>query len=85
MLEFFSIFLFPFPGVESLVGRHGSDVFLLLTLSVGVRPIFWRQLTYLPYPIRQQEKVASFSGNLGEFTQRLRYCPVDGWVRLLCV
>lgn len=69
MLEIISIGLFPFPGVEKMVGRHASGVFLLLTLSVGVRPIFWRQLSYFPYPIRQQEKVASFSGNLGVFAR----------------
>lgn len=57
---------FPFPGLESTLGRDRSDVFLLLTLAVGVRPTFWRQLMYFPYPIRQKEKVASFSGKLGE-------------------
>ncbi|KAJ0409167.1 hypothetical protein ATCC90586_010248 [Pythium insidiosum] len=67
--ELFYLIVFPFPGVESLLPRHSIDTLVLLSIAVGVRSICWRQLLYFPYPIRQQEKVTSFTGNL-EFSYR---------------
>ncbi|KAJ8569522.1 hypothetical protein ON010_g5738 [Phytophthora cinnamomi] len=61
--------VFPYPGLETFFPNERGDTFVLLSAAVFIRPISWGQLLYYPYPIRQKEKVASFSGNL-EFSYR---------------
>lgn len=69
VLELLALVLFPYPRLEKILSREQADLMVLLSVIVGVRTICWRQILYLPYPIRQKEKVASFSGNL-EFSYR---------------
>lgn len=59
--------IFPFPGLETFFSNDRGDTFVLLSVAVFFRPTSWGQWLYYPYPIRQKEKVASFSGNLGKF------------------
>ncbi|KAF1773912.1 Potassium channel, calcium-activated, SK [Phytophthora cactorum] len=61
--------IFPYPGLETFLPALRGDTFVALSISVFLRTISWGQWLYYPYPIRQKEKVASFSGNL-EFNYR---------------
>ncbi|KAG2933766.1 hypothetical protein PC110_g16720 [Phytophthora cactorum] len=61
--------IFPYPGLEPFLPALRGDTFVALSISVFLRTISWGQWLYYPYPIRQKEKVASFSGNL-EFNYR---------------
>ncbi|KAG6963902.1 hypothetical protein JG687_00006278 [Phytophthora cactorum] len=56
--------IFPYPGLETFLPALRGDTFVALSISVFLRTISWGQWLYYPYPIRQKEKVASFSGNL---------------------
>ncbi|KAG6976668.1 hypothetical protein JG688_00001129 [Phytophthora aleatoria] len=56
--------IFPYPGLETFLPALRGDTFVSLSISVFLRTISWGQWLYYPYPIRQKEKVASFSGNL---------------------
>ncbi|KAL4124999.1 hypothetical protein PRIC2_008590 [Phytophthora ramorum] len=69
VLELVYTAFFPYPGLETFfAGSHG-DSFVVLSILVVLRPTSWGQWLYYPYPIRQKEKVTSFSGNL-EFSYR---------------
>ncbi|KAE9038587.1 hypothetical protein PR003_g460 [Phytophthora rubi] len=61
--------IFPFPGLEAFFSSDCGDTFVLLSVAVFLRPTSWEQWLYYPYPIRQKEKVTSFSGKL-EFSYR---------------
>ncbi|KAL3673208.1 hypothetical protein V7S43_000931 [Phytophthora oleae] len=68
-LELAYTVFFPYPGLETFYPQERGDTFVLLSISVVFRTTSWGQWLYYPYPIRQKEKVASFSGNL-EFSYR---------------
>ncbi|KAG1700223.1 hypothetical protein DVH05_012030 [Phytophthora capsici] len=68
-LELAYTVFFPYPGLEIFFPKERGDTFVLLSISVVFRTVSWGQWLYYPYPIRQKEKVASFSGNL-EFNYR---------------
>ncbi|POM67690.1 Voltage-gated Ion Channel (VIC) Superfamily, partial [Phytophthora palmivora] len=63
-LELIYTAIFPYPGFETFFSSDCGDAFVLLSLSTVFRSVSWGQLLYYPYPVRQKEKVASFSGNL---------------------
>ncbi|OWZ24547.1 Voltage-gated Ion Channel [Phytophthora megakarya] len=69
-LELVLTAIFPYPGFETFFPRDRGDTFVLLSISSIFRSTSWSQWVYYPYPIRQKEKVASFSGNLEEFSYR---------------
>ncbi|RLN21076.1 hypothetical protein BBJ28_00010561 [Nothophytophthora sp. Chile5] len=56
--------IFPYPGLELFIPGDRGELSVLLSLSVLFRTISWGQWLYFPYPIRQKEKVASFTSNL---------------------
>ncbi|KAE9048909.1 hypothetical protein PR002_g195 [Phytophthora rubi] len=68
-LELMFTAIFPFPGLEAFFSSDCGDTFVLLSVAVFLRPTSWEQWLYYPYPIRQKEKVTSFSGKL-EFSYR---------------
>ncbi|KAF4035164.1 Ion channel [Phytophthora infestans] len=61
--------IFPYPGLETFFPRLPGGTLVILSASSFLRTVSWGQWLYYPYPIRQKEKVASFSGNL-EFSYR---------------
>ncbi|RLN91051.1 hypothetical protein BBJ28_00004364 [Nothophytophthora sp. Chile5] len=56
--------IFPYPGLERFIPGDRGELFVMLSLSVLFRTISWGQWLYFPYPIRQKEKVVSFTSNL---------------------
>ncbi|KAF1332070.1 Voltage-gated ion channel, partial [Globisporangium splendens] len=59
----------PYPVLEHVVPREHPSIIVCLAVATVIRTVYWRHLLFFPYPIRQKEKVAWFTGNL-EFTYR---------------
>uniref|UniRef100_K3WQ21 Potassium channel domain-containing protein n=1 Tax=Globisporangium ultimum (strain ATCC 200006 / CBS 805.95 / DAOM BR144) TaxID=431595 RepID=K3WQ21_GLOUD len=68
-VELLFTIIVPYPALEHVVPREHPNIIVFLTVATVIRTVYWRHLLFSPYPIRQKEKIACFTGNL-EFTYR---------------